>query len=175
MLRPSSPKPSCNDVVQCLLIPLLCECKEAFLVVDGLDLCSKEEYEKALKCFTSILEKSPVKVVICGRAELDVEHRLPDSMRLDVTATKNKDDIAVFIKHRVEERSTYDGPISNNASTVAEVVDTLISEANGMYVNTRLEFNIMPYLLSALGFFGRVYRLMSFGIRVALTSKLPWR
>lgn len=126
--------PSCSEILRELLLPLISEVEGTVLVVDGLDLCARDEYLDALVCFASILEKTSAKVVICGRDELDIKSRLPGSIRLEVTAARNKDDIAVYVKHHVEKRSMYDGPISNNPNTVTQIIETLINKANGMYV-----------------------------------------
>ncbi|THY79996.1 ankyrin, partial [Aureobasidium pullulans] len=87
--------PSCSEILRELLLPLISEVEGTVLVVDGLDLCARDEYLDALVCFASILEKTSAKVVICGRDELDIKSRLPGSIRLEVTAARNKDDIAV--------------------------------------------------------------------------------
>ncbi|THY95631.1 ankyrin [Aureobasidium pullulans] len=125
---------SCSEILRELLLPLISEVEGTVLVVDGLDLCARDEYLDALVCFASILEKTSAKVVICGRDELDIKSRLSGSIRLEVTAARNKDDIAVYVKHHVEKRSMYDGPISNNPNTVTQIIETLINKANGMYV-----------------------------------------
>ena len=124
--------PSCSEILRELLLPLISEVEGTVLVVDGLDLCARDEYLDALVCFASILEKTSAKVVICGRDELDIKSRLPGSIRLEVTAARNKDDIAVYVKHHVKKRSMYDGPISNNPNTVTQIIETLINKANGM-------------------------------------------
>lgn len=62
-------------------------------------------------CFAKILKKTPAKIIICGRDELEVENRLPGSLRMQVIAVKNRDDIAKFVEHQDKERSTFDGPI----------------------------------------------------------------
>ncbi|THY82077.1 ankyrin, partial [Aureobasidium pullulans] len=126
--------PSCSEILRDLLLPLISEVEGTVLVVDGLDLCARDEYLDAIVCFANILEKTSAKVVICGRDELDIKSRLPGSIRLEVTAARNKGDIAVYVKHHVEKRSMYDGPISNNPNTVTQIIETLINKANGMYV-----------------------------------------
>ncbi|CAC9889979.1 unnamed protein product, partial [Aureobasidium pullulans] len=135
--------PSCSEILRELLLPLISEVEGTVLVVDGLDLCARDEYLDALVCFASILEKTSAKVVICGRDELDIKSRLPGSIRLEVTAARNKDDIAVYVKHHVEKRSIYDGPISNNPNTVTQIIETLINKANGMFLWARLQIDVL--------------------------------
>ncbi|THW17766.1 ankyrin, partial [Aureobasidium pullulans] len=134
---------SCSEILRELLLPLISEVEGTVLVVDGLDLCARDEYLDALVCFASILEKTSAKVVICGRDELDIKSRLPGSIRLEVTAARNKDDIAVYVKHHVEKRSMYDGPISNNPNTVTQIIETLINKANGMFLWARLQIDVL--------------------------------
>ncbi|THZ56907.1 ankyrin [Aureobasidium pullulans] len=135
--------PSCSEVLRELLLPLISEVAGAVLVVDGLDLCARDEYLGALACFASILELTSAKVVICGRDELDIKNRLPGSIRLEVLAARNQDDIAVYVKHHVEKRSIYDGPISNNSNTVTQIIETLINKANGMFLWARLQIDVL--------------------------------
>ncbi|THY48561.1 ankyrin [Aureobasidium pullulans] len=135
--------PSCSEVLRELLLPLISEAAGTVLVVDGLDLCARDEYLVALACFASILELTSAKVVICGRDELDIKSRLPGSTRLEVSAARNQDDIAVYVKHHVEKRSIYDGPISNNSNTVTQIIETLINKANGMFLWARLQIDVL--------------------------------
>lgn len=125
---------SCNELLQELLVPLLKEFERSFLVVDGLDLCLPHDYKATLNCFSTLLQKTPVNIIICGRDELDVARRFPGSVHIEVTRAKTRGDIALFVKHYIEELSTYDGPISNEASTIARIRDTLIDQAGEMYV-----------------------------------------
>ncbi|KAL2025831.1 hypothetical protein VTO58DRAFT_103014 [Aureobasidium pullulans] len=135
--------PSCSEVLRELLLPLISEVAGTVLVVDGLDLCARDEYLGALACFASILELTSAKVVICGRDELDIKSQLPGSTRLEVSAARNQDDIAVYVKHHVEKRSIYDGPISNNSNTVTQIIETLINKANGMFLWARLQIDVL--------------------------------
>ncbi|THW87027.1 ankyrin [Aureobasidium pullulans] len=135
--------PSCSEILRELLLPLISEVEGTVLVVDGLDLCARDEYLDALVCFASILEKTSAKVVICGRDELDIKSRLPGSIRLEVTAARNQDDIAVYVKHHVKKRSIFDGPISNNSNTVTQIIETLINKANGMFLWARLQIDVL--------------------------------
>ncbi|THY19635.1 ankyrin [Aureobasidium pullulans] len=135
--------PSCSEVLRELLLPLISEVAGTVLVVDGLDLCARDEYLGALACFASILELTSAKVIICGRDELDIKSRLPGSTRLEVSAARNQDDIAVYVKHHVEKRSIYDGPISNNSNTVTQIIKTLINKANGMFLWARLQIDVL--------------------------------
>jgi hypothetical protein len=123
-----------TELVEVLLKPLIEEFKNSFLVVDGLDLCAPQECRIALGCFSILLRDTSVRVIICGRDELDVTMRLPGSVELKVTKEKTASDLALFIKGYIEERNTNEGPISNDGSTLARIRDTLIDQAEGMYV-----------------------------------------
>jgi hypothetical protein len=171
--------------VEKLLKPLIQSFKGSFLVVDGLDLCSPQEYKTALRCFSSLLCETSVKVVICGRDELDVTMRLPGSVELKVTHEKTKDDLALFVKQYIEERNTKDGPISNDGNTLARIRNTLIDQAEAMYVCNPISdllfagerycfihSQIQILLTIDLGSCGHGYRSMSFGIIVPLMIRL---
>jgi hypothetical protein len=123
-----------KQLVGKLLKPLIQSFKGSFIVVDGLDLCLPQEYKTALDCFSSLLQDTSVKVIICGRDELEITMRLPGSVELKITHEKTKDDLALFVKQYIEERNTKDGPISNDGNTLARIKGTLIDQAEGMYV-----------------------------------------
>jgi hypothetical protein len=121
-----------TQLVEQLLKPLIQRFKGSYLVVDGLDLCSPQEYKAALDCFSRLLQETPVRIIICGRDELDVTRRFPGSMRLEVTRAKTKSDLALFVKQYTKERNMKDGPISNDENTLARIRVTLIDQAEGM-------------------------------------------
>ncbi|KAG9839762.1 ankyrin, partial [Aureobasidium melanogenum] len=136
-------KTSCNELIQELLKPLLQEFQQSSLVVDGLDLCLVDEYKTALDCFSTLLQETPVKIVVCGRDELDVARRFPGSLHIEVTRAKSIGDVALFVKQYIEERNTHDGPISNDASTLARIRDTLIVQAGEMLLWARLQIDVL--------------------------------
>jgi hypothetical protein len=122
------------QLVEQLLKPLIQRFKSSFIVVDGLDLCSPQEYKTALDCFSSLLQETPVRIIICGRDELDVTGRLVGSVHLEVTRAKTQSDLALFITHYIKERNTRDESITNDGNTLDRIRDTLIDQAEGMYV-----------------------------------------
>jgi hypothetical protein len=121
-----------TELVDKILKPLIQKFKGSFLVVDGLDLCSPQECKTALDCFSSLLQETSAKLIICGRDELNVTRRLPGSMRLRITRAKTKRDLELFVKQYIEDRILKDGPRSNDENTLARIKDTLIDHAEGM-------------------------------------------
>jgi hypothetical protein len=124
-----------TELMRVLLKPLIQQFKGSFLVVDGLDMCSPQECKVALGCFSSLIQNTSAKVIVCGRDELEVTRRLPKTVRIQVTHAQTADDVRLFVEKYLEERSTYDGPISDDASTNARIKDTLIEQAGEMYVH----------------------------------------
>lgn len=112
--------------------------ERSFLVVDGLDLCSPQEYKIALECFLTLMRTSPVKIVICGRDELNVTTQLPGSKRLEVTRAKASSDVASFITQYIEESDRKNGLLLNDAGVKALIEEILVREAGHMYVWTAL-------------------------------------
>lgn len=134
-----------TDLVDILLKPLIQELQSPFLVVDGLDLCSPQEYSIALDFFSRLLQETSVKVLICGRDELNVTRRFPDSSRLEITHAKTKGDLALFVEQYIKECDTRKGLTSDDGSTLARIRDTLIDQAEGMYVyKPVLDFPFYP-------------------------------
>ncbi|KAH0368016.1 phospholipase, patatin family protein, partial [Aureobasidium melanogenum] len=128
---------------QKLLKPLIEGFESSFLVVDGLDLCSPQEYKIALDCFSSLLQETSVKVIICGRHELDVARRFPGSVRLEITHEKVADDVALFVDRYMEESTLTKRPLSDNASTMARVKEELIEQAKEMFLWARLQIDVL--------------------------------
>jgi len=133
-----------TELVEVILKPLIKEFETSFLVVDGLDLCSPQECENALDCLSNLVQQTSVQVIISGRDELNVTTRLAGSVQLKVTHEKTAGDLALFVKQYIEERNKKKGAISNNASTIARIRDTLIDQAKGMYVKSFC-FDLNPY------------------------------
>jgi len=130
-----------TQLLKHLLEPLIQIFERSFLVVDGLDLCSPEEYNIVLDCFSILMRTTPVKIVICGRGELNITTRLPDSKRLEVTRARASGDVASFIKQYIGESDRKHGPITDDADTKALIEETLVREAGHMYVQTKLHFS----------------------------------
>ncbi|KAG9569139.1 ankyrin, partial [Aureobasidium melanogenum] len=103
----------------------------------------KRMFGAALNCFSILLQETPVKIIICGRDELDVARRFPGSVHLEVTRAKAIGDVALFVKQSIEKRNTYDGPISNDTSTIARIRDTLIDQAGEMFLWARLQIDVL--------------------------------
>ena len=149
-----------------LLKPLMQRFVGGFLVVDGLDLCPPHEYKTALDCFSCLLKETSVKIIICGRDELNVTQRFIGSIRLEISRSKTKGDLALFINQYIEERNVRDGLIMNDGDTLARIKDTLIGQAEGMYecnlVSTPCSMHpqIWTILIIELGFCGHDYRSM---------------
>ncbi|KAH0160893.1 ankyrin, partial [Aureobasidium melanogenum] len=137
-------KPSVTPGVirQNLLKPLIQGFESSFLIVDGLDLCPPQEYKIALDCFSSLLQETSVKVIICGRHELDVARRFPGSVRFEVTHEKVADDVALFVDGYMEESIITKRPLSNNASTMARVKEGLVEQAKEMFLWARLQIDV---------------------------------
>jgi hypothetical protein len=123
-----------TELVEIVLKPLIQDYESPFLVVDGLDLCSPQECLLALDHLSNLLQETAVQVIICGRDDLDVTTRLPGSVRLKVTHEKTSDDVALFIEHYIKDRHSKYGSMLGDASTIARIKDTLIRQAEGMYV-----------------------------------------
>jgi hypothetical protein len=123
---------SCRQLAQEILKPLLQKFKRPFFVVDGLDLCSAQEYNVAIDCFADLLRTTSVRIIIFGRDELNVTSRLPTSVRLEITRAKTMGDLALFTEQYIERCNTRAGPISNEESTIARIKNTLTDQAEGM-------------------------------------------
>ncbi|KAG9672833.1 phospholipase, patatin family protein, partial [Aureobasidium melanogenum] len=136
-------RPDHIQLIENLLKPLIRGFESSFLIVDGLDLCPPQEYKIALDCFSSLLQETSVKVIICGRHELDVARRFPGSVRFEITHEKVADDVALFVDRYMQESIITKRPLSNNASTMARVKKELVEQAKEMFLWARLQIDVL--------------------------------
>ena len=124
-----------HDCLNLLLI-LLEYYKDAVIVLDALDECSKESRGFILSDLLSILNKSkhPVKAFISSRHSLEIEDRLRHFPNVSIEAKDNADDIENYVEStlakRIEDKELLRGHVSMELRQ--RIAEVLQRDANGM-------------------------------------------
>ena len=130
--RKKLPVPDCLK----LLLSLLEYYKDAVIVLDALDECSKESRGFILSDLLSILNKCkrPVKAFISSRHNLEIEDRLRHFPNVSIEAKDNAEDIENYVKStlakKIEDKELLRGHVSIELRQKIEEV--LQRDANGM-------------------------------------------
>lgn len=124
-------RPTYDEIVHSLLIPLIRQFQNLTIAVDGLDVCSREECSRALETLNEIREVSSVKIFVSGRGELEIARRLPKSFHVRMTSDGIGSDIALFVIHSINVRMR-DKRLSDNRKTIQCMKQALIERATGM-------------------------------------------
>ena len=119
------------------LLGHLVECFEhPVVVLDALDECSEEVRSDLLQGLLSIIKKakSPFKVFIASRHNLEIENHLWDSPHVCIEARDNAEDIENYVRQqltlRVQDKRLLHGNISPELRNCIEEV--ILRDANGM-------------------------------------------
>ncbi|KAL1862030.1 hypothetical protein Plec18170_000854 [Paecilomyces lecythidis] len=108
--------------------------KRIFLVIDALDECKDEQRELILE-FLHGLPTSHVKVFLTSRWIQDVEKAcVNNAVELPITAYEVKDDIAIFVQHRVPEKLSI-----QSAELREKVIGTLVEKSGGLFLWVELQ------------------------------------
>jgi hypothetical protein len=102
------------------------------LVLDALDECYPKSRRKLIDFFDSLLKQSskPVKIFVSSRPDGNIKSRLQYGSNVEIQATDSHNDIAKFVKSRLEHNSVW---CNNFPSTLRdEVAQTLLHKSNGM-------------------------------------------
>lgn len=129
--------PTYEEIVQSLLIPLIRHFENLTVAVDGLDVCAREEYSRALETLNEIRGVSSVKILVSGRRELEIARCLPGAIHIQITSDEIGPDMALFVVDRINSRMRHKR-LSDNQKMVHHMKETLIKKAMGMYVKTKI-------------------------------------
>jgi hypothetical protein len=104
------------------------------LVLDALDECNPQTRKQLIEVFDSLVTESskPVKIFISSRPDRDIKTRFQSGPNVGIQATDNHQDIAKFVKSKIDQNSTWFNKFP--ATLRDEVVQTLLTKSKGMYV-----------------------------------------
>jgi hypothetical protein len=130
---PCDPK----DLSQMLNLAAL-QLKGLYIIIDGLDECSKGDRDGLLLAFQSLfLFRQNIKVFISGRESIsrEFERRFSHAERVSMRHPSAQSDISTYIDNAVEERLHREDLIVGDQTLIEEIKDALKKGADGMQVS----------------------------------------
>ena len=116
-----------------LLLQLIEIYSQITLVVDALDECNKEtraSFMENLDILVSGKSSNLVKIFISSRPDLDIKHRFSGGPNMEIRATDNEKDIAMFIDDKIKDKKEWYCKISSELREL--ISETLVSKSDGM-------------------------------------------
>ena len=123
-----------SDELVPILLAVLDHFSKAYVFLDGLDECRKEERARVLSTLNQVLcSGSPViKVFVTSQQEVDIAVSLKQYSRLELSPDRISSDISSFIKGTVQSCMESGTLVVRNARLVSDVVSALVDGAQGM-------------------------------------------
>ena len=115
------------------------------IVLDAFDECDQDRSPTLIKHFKEVISRSPgrVKVFVSTRSFPAIESDLKADPSIGVTASRNKDDVRVFIEttldNRIKDKELLDGVVEPDLRD--KILDTLTSRAQNMFLYASLLLN----------------------------------
>lgn len=120
---------------------------QTFIVVDGLDECSKEERKLLVSFMTGLIRSNPhgIKILLTSRPESDLEHLLKGSSKFLVNANDTTKDIrpyvAAVLAEHIANRAILDGMVKPELQQ--SLIDTISDQADGMFFWAKLQLDLI--------------------------------
>ncbi|MCJ1397809.1 hypothetical protein MMC11_001005 [Xylographa trunciseda] len=127
----------------------LCEgLAQVTLVLDALDECNESNRGQLMDTFDTLVQQSPnpVRIIISSRPDQDIEHRFKRRSNLAILASDNGDDIATFVKDRIDNSPPY-WREKVSLAVKAEICNTLLVKSEGMFQWAALQTDQLLKLL----------------------------
>lgn len=108
---------------------------QVFVVLDGLDECNLKQRKELLPFIQKAVTRSGiVKLFVTSRKEADIERAFADVTTIQIEATKVDEDIKSYVGSELDRRLG-DGSLKiKDPGLKKEILDALLSKAEGMYV-----------------------------------------
>ncbi|KAH0565685.1 hypothetical protein GP486_000925 [Trichoglossum hirsutum] len=105
------------------------------LVLDALDECNKETRTQLVDILDTLVTQAPkpVKVFISSRPDQDIKHRFECGPNVQIRATDNRDDIAKFVDHKINNSPGY-WQKSISPDLKKGICETLVDKSEGMQI-----------------------------------------
>lgn len=119
--------------------------EQAFVVVDALDECSKEERKLLVSFMTGLIRSNPhgIKILFTSRPESDLEHLLKNSSKFLINANDTTKDIRPYVAAVLTEHigncAILDGMVKPELQQ--RLIDTISDQADGMFLWAKLQLD----------------------------------
>ena len=104
------------------------------LVIDALDECDEKTRAKLIDALDKLVHESPrpLKVFISSRPDGDIKHRFASGPNMEIKATDNRSDIAMFVEDRLANNIPWRWKEQITPALKAHISATLIDRSDGM-------------------------------------------
>ena len=123
--------PHFNIMIKEIFLPLTQLMSSVTFLVDGLDECEPKEVVAVLDTFSTVIKQPRIKVFISGREVLNVTNAIPVSIRINISADENRDDLRRFIDFRITKKM-HVRKITGSTELLSQIKATLYQEAKQM-------------------------------------------
>ena len=103
------------------------------IVLDALDECDRKTRLDFMHILDELIAQSskPIKILISSRRDRDIRYHLKDCSNLEIRATDNRDDIAMYVNHEITAGETiWNCEISPELKSLLCI--TLVEKSEGM-------------------------------------------
>jgi len=103
---PKQSRPSLDEIIYDMFIPLAKLVPSATYITDGLDECESKEGQKVITILRKILQQMPhgPRILISGRDGLHVTDSIPGSIRIQIPERNAREDIQKVIEWSMAEK-----------------------------------------------------------------------
>ncbi|KAK0732942.1 hypothetical protein B0T26DRAFT_682391 [Lasiosphaeria miniovina] len=134
---------SSGDLARSLLEAVLGCCKNTYIVIDGLDSCSRRDRKEIVQVFRGIIESLPptetdaIRCVFVSQDDGVARKDLSDIPTIRITPDDNRRDIE---RYSVAKKKTLEARFGSLDSTGVDVVKVVTAKAQGMFLYAELAF-----------------------------------
>lgn len=134
------------DCAATMLKSLLDCAGQTYLVVDGLDEMEMRERQRLLSQLVKLSnECEPVKILVCSRAENDIDRVLGSLPRIRADHN-NSDSIETFVKSQTAEWLDQRYFLPEEKSEIEVLLAPVASKARGMFLYAKVLFSCLELL-----------------------------
>lgn len=123
-----------SDELLPILLAVLKHFSKAYIFLDGLDECRKEERVTILSMLNRVIRSDGpvVKIFVTSQQEVDIAVSLKEFSRLEVSAHKISSDIGSYIKGAVRSSIESGDLLVQTACLESDIISALVDGAQGM-------------------------------------------
>ncbi|KAK4064438.1 hypothetical protein Trihar35433_7955 [Trichoderma harzianum] len=125
------------DEIAKLLQSTAAEFKKLYIVIDGLDECTKSERHDLLEILRSVLNvRSNTKLFLAGRDSVsrEVQIKFPTLKQISMDCSSAQSDIATYVEGIVQEKLKTEELIVGDPDLIEDIKAALSDGANGMFL-----------------------------------------
>jgi hypothetical protein len=145
-----------------LLLTELIDCYPVTMIlIDALDECDPSRRHVLLELLSAAIQHSfgVVKILVSSRDDQDIAHHFDSFPSIMITSNRNQADLANFVTEEtntlIEKRRLLRSSEAKEELKLM-IIEKLIADANGMYVNVMWQFD-SRLTKNYAGFFGLLY------------------